>query len=68
MKITIDILDDDAARVAPCKNANGHNHTECVRQFVELQLHGATFKVESEASQKEFQDQYKRPELTVTAE
>ena len=68
MKITVDIDNDDAARVAPCGKNAEHDHSECVRAFVENQLLMSSYQTEAKANQDKFQQNYQRPAVTVTTE
>jgi len=68
MKIVTELNDTDAHRCCPCDKNGKHNHGKCVAAYIENGLLGAAFKREMEAVQQEFQDAYRRPQVTVTTE
>ena len=68
MKLTIEITDSDLCRLAPCQLNGEHDHSECVRAFVENQLLMSSYQTEAKANQDKFQQNYQRPSVSVTTE
>ena len=68
MKLTIEITDTDLCRLAPCQLNGEHDHSECVRAFVENQLLLSSYQSEAKQVQDNFQKNYQRPAVTVTTE